>query len=322
MVWRAGSDRASAEGSTGSADALGLPNVKGDLGELMDHRPAFRSRMQGYDRLEVDNYTAWAEGELIAVRREVDHLLSRFAECSAELEISRRLLADAPPGREAFPVSQRVREMLRLAEDEAAAITDAGAHEAEHVLAEARTEADARLRKAHEIKDKAVNAADEILEQARRHRGAAVEAVERARTEAAGILREAAAERERLAVAAAQERERLAVQAAQEREKAAAVAAAQLAAVQAKVDQLWRQRDQARQSLRALTDRIGEALHAVAAMVPEDLPGTNVTGTNVAVEGMVRDDRDEPNVAVEGMVRDDRDEPNVVTVDRPAPAPH
>jgi cell division septum initiation protein DivIVA len=289
-----------------------MPNLRGDLEGLMGHRPVFRTRMQGYDRLEVDNYAAWAEGELVTARREADHLLSRFGECSAELEISRRLLADAPPGREAFPVSQRVREMLRLAEDEAAAITDAGAQEAEHLLAEARTEAAARLRKAHEIKEVAVDAADKILEQARHDRAGAAAAVERVRAEGAGILREAAVERDRLSVQAAQERQRLAAQAAQERqrlaaqaarerEEAATAASARLAGVQAEVDDLRRQRDQARQSLRGLTERLGEALEAVAATGPDDM-----CGTNVAVEGMG-----------DGMVADDVH----VLVERPARVP-
>src|SRR5215212_4247101 len=57
-----------------------LRTVRGDLAELLDHRPVFRVRLHGYDRLEVDNYTAWAEGELATVRRQVDHLLSRFGE--------------------------------------------------------------------------------------------------------------------------------------------------------------------------------------------------------------------------------------------------
>jgi cell division septum initiation protein DivIVA len=292
MVLR-GSGGTSDDGASGAAAAPGVPNPRGDLGELMDHRPVFRTRMQGYDRLEVDNYTAWAENELVAAHRQADHLLARFGECSAELEISRRLLVDAPPGREAFPVSQRVQELLRLAEDEAAAITEAGAQEAEHLLAETRAEADERLRKAHQIKELAVAAADELLEQARRERAAAAAAVEKARTEAAEIL-----------VAASVERDRLAEEAAQERGRAAADATARLADVQAEVDDLRRQRDQARQSLRALTDRIGEALQAVAAM-PD-----GGSGTNVAVEGMVRDDGD------------DRDEPNVMMMDRPAPVPH
>ena len=264
-----------------------LPNLKGDLDELMTHRPVFRSRMQGYDRLEVDNYTAWAEGELVSLRRQVDLLLSRYGECSAELEISRRLLADVPRGREMFPVSERVQEMLRLAAEEAAAITEAGAQDADRLIAEARTEADARLRKAHEIKEQAVRAADDLLVQANQDRAAAAAAVEQARAEAAEILREAAADRDRLAV-----------QAAQQREEAAEVATAALVAIQAEVDDLNRQRDRARQTLRGLTDRLGEALQAVADMVPQDVPRTHVVQGNVAVEGMDRDDRDDPGVVV------------------------
>jgi chromosome segregation ATPase len=264
-----------------------LPNLKGDLDELMTHRPVFRSRMQGYDRLEVDNYTAWAEGELVSLRRQVDLLLSRYGECSAELEISRRLLADVPRGREMFPVSERVQEMLRLAAEEAAAMTEAGAQDADRLIAEARTEADARLRKAHEIKEQAVRAADDLLVQANQDRAAAAAAVEQARAEAAEILREAAADRDRLAV-----------QAAQQREEAAEVATAALVAIQAEVDDLNRQRDRARQTLRGLTDRLGEALQAVADMVPQDVPRTHVVRGNVAVEGMDRDDRDDPGVVV------------------------
>jgi cell division septum initiation protein DivIVA len=277
MFLRAESGRpmTSASGADGGgAEAPAMPNVRGDFDQLLSHRPVFRSRLNGYDRLEVDNYTAWADGELVALRRQLDHLLSRFGAASAELEISRRLLAEAPPGREAFPVSQRVREMLRLAEDEAAALTEAGAREAEHIVAEARTEADARLRKAHEIKEAAIASADEILEDARRERAAAAATKERARTDAAEIVRQAQIERDRLAA-----------ESAHERDEAIAAADAHLAAVQAGVDDLHRQRDQARQSLRALTDRIGEALQALTAVLPEDL-----AGANIAVEGMNRDD--------------------------------
>jgi cell division septum initiation protein DivIVA len=263
-----------AEAAGESGGSASRPNLTGDLDELLGLRPVFSTRLHGYDRLQVDNYAAWAETELATVRRQVDHLLVRFGDCSAELEISRRLLADVPRGREAFPVSDRVREMLQLASEEAAALTEAGAQEAEQLLAEARTEADARLRKAHQIKEMAVVAADELQEQARRVRAEATAVLEQARREAAELLREAEAERERLDAEAAQERDRV-----------AAVAAARLAGVQAEVDDLRRQRDQARQSLRGLTDRIGEALQAVAATVPDDM-----RGTNVAVEGMVADD--------------------------------
>jgi chromosome segregation ATPase len=272
----AGSGAGGATGVVGESGAL--PNLAGDLDELMGHRPVFRTRLQGYDRLEVDNYAAWAEAELITLRRHIDHLLARFGDASAELEISRRLLADAPRGREVFPVSERVEGMLRLAADEAAAITEAGAAEAERLLAEARTEADARLRKAHQIKERAVAGADELLEQARRDRAEAAAQLDRAGGEAAELLRAAAAERDRLAE-----------EAARERRQAAAAAGAHLAAVQAEVDDLRRQRDEARQSLRALTDRIGEALQAVIGTLP-DAPSDDRAVVTVLVGNTVVDD--------------------------------
>ena len=263
-----------AGGQANGDGAVPRPNLTGDLDELLSQLPVFRTKVNGYDRLQVDNYAAWAEAELATLRREVDHLLVRFGESSAELEISRRLLADAPRGRDVFPVSERVQEMLQLAADEAEAVREAAVQDAERILAEARTEADARLRKAHEIKELAVVAADELNDQARKLRAEANAQLENVRHQAAEILREAAAERERLAV-----------EAARERELSAAAAAARLADVQAQVDDLRRQRDDARQSLRGLTDRIGEALQAVGATGADGWTG------NIAVEGMNDDVR-------------------------------
>lgn len=267
-----------------------VPAFTGALDTMLGSAPVFRSRMRGYDPAEVDTYVSWAESELRSVRRQVDDLLARFGACSAELEISRRLLADAPRGRVIFPVSERVEEMMQLAADEAAAMTENGAREAEHLLAEARSEADARLRKAHEIKETAVRAADELRDQARKQRAVAQSVLDRARAEAAEVLRSAAAERDRLGEEAAHERDRLAAaaaverrrvdeEAAREREEATATAAERLAQLQAEVADLRRQRDQAHQSLRGLSSRIGEALQAVAATVPD------VVEPNIAVEG-------------------------------------
>jgi cell division septum initiation protein DivIVA len=222
------------------------PNYAGDLDDLLDLRPVFRTRSFGYDRLQVDNYATWAESELITARRQIDQLLSRFGECSAELEISRRMLAEAPRGR-VYPVSERVEEMMQLAADEATAITQSGAEEAEQLLAEARLEADARLRKAHEIKELALAAADELRE--------------RARGEVAEMLR-----------AAADERDRLDAEAAEQRQRADRAATAQLLTVQQQVDGLCRQRDEARQALARLTDEIGRALEAVVGTLPDDTP--------------------------------------------------
>ena len=227
-----------------------VPNLTGDLASLLSNAPYFRTRLHGYDRLQVDNYVAWAETELATGRRQLDHLLARFGACSAELEISRRLLAQAPKGVDLSPVSDRVRDMLRLAGDEGSAMVDAAREEADHLLAEARLEADARLRKAHQIKELAADTADGMLDQARRDRADAAAVLERARAEAAELVRGAATERDRLTGEATEAR-------------------ARLAAVQAEVDDLRQQRDEARSSLRRLTDRIGEALSIATGTAPD-----------------------------------------------------
>jgi colicin import membrane protein len=286
-------NRVQDEGVPPEGTASQVLRPTGGLETLLDHRPAFRGSVRGYDRLEVDNYVAWAEGELVAAQREREHLLDRVVACGTELEISRRLLAEQPVGRERPVVSARVSEVLRLAEDQAAQVLDAADAEAAQLLADARLEADARLRKAHEIKELAIDVADQLRVNAQRDRAEATEVLERAHAEAADLVRAAEAERDRLAAAAAAERQTLAAEAAAERDALAAQAAAELermaeqarrdraaedaavaarlAAVRSEVEDLYRQRDQARESLRSLTDRIGAALQAVGVSPADEL---------------------------------------------------
>src|SRR4051794_6942566 len=217
------------------------PNLSGDLDAMFTSAPAFRSAVRGYERLQVDNYVAWAEAELSPMRRETDDLAARYGRCSADLEIARRLLARSPEGQDMTRLSERIGTMLRLAADEAAELTAQGAAEAEEILADARTEADARLRKAAEIKQLAVEASDRMREEARLARAEAAAGVERACAEAAEILRAAAEERARMQ----------------------AEAAARVDELQREVDELRRRRELAGASLRRLTDQIGEAIDAL-----------------------------------------------------------
>ena len=247
------------------------PHVAGDLSTLLDHRPVFRSALRGYDRLEVDNYVSWAEAELAAAQREREHLLDRVVACGTDLEISRRLLAEQPVGRDRPAVSARVAEILRLAEEQAAQVLEAAEAEAAQLLADARLEADARLRKAHEVKELAIDVADQLRADAQRDRAEAAAVLEQARTDATELLHVAAAERDRLAAAAEVERIRVAEEARQETEEAEVLVHERLAALRAEVADLNRQRDQARESLRSLTDRIGAALQAVGVPPAEEL---------------------------------------------------
>ncbi|TYP90362.1 hypothetical protein [Blastococcus xanthinilyticus] len=262
------------------------PRPAGGLETLLADQPVFRGAVRGYDRLEVDNYVAWAENELTAAQREREHLLDRVVACGTELEISRRLLAEQPAGRDRPVVSARVSEVLRLAEDQAAQVLDAADAEAEQLLADARLEADARLRKAHEIKELAIEVADQLRVNGQRDRAEAAAVLEQAKAEAVQLLAAAATERDRLAAAAAAQRDALAAEAAAararadeqaERDRQAAeqaaeeAAAGRLAELRAEVTDLCRQRDQARESLRSLTDRIGAALQAVGVPPAEEL---------------------------------------------------
>jgi colicin import membrane protein len=262
------------------------PNLSGDLDAMLTTAPVFRTSVRGYDRLQVDNYVSWAEGELRAARRETDDLVDRYGRACAELEISRRLLARSPGGQEMTVISERMGRMLRMAADEAAALTASAQEEADSILADARTESDARLRKAHEIKQLAVEAGDRMREEARLLRAEATAELDRARARAAEVLREAEEERSRLAEEAAQERRQLAEQAAQERSRAeaelakwltdtrasarreqeetAAAAEAAMAEARGELEELHRRRDRACESLLRLNEQIGVALDTVA----------------------------------------------------------
>ncbi len=250
------------------------PTYSGDLNGLLDSRPVFHPRLNGYDRIQVDNYVTWVEDELAAARRAGDHLLARFAVCAAELAEFRRqpapAPAPAPPISDLSAVSERVREILRLASDEATEIIEAATEEADRIVADAQLEAEARIQKTELLREACVATVEQMRERVVRERAEAADVLDRARREAEELLRAAAAERDKLAVEAAEQRALEEERARQDRDSAAAVAAGRLLAVQDEVDDLRKQRDEARESLRRLTDQIGQALHAVGAVSPEE----------------------------------------------------
>lgn len=212
------------------------PSSAGDLDQLFDHRPVFRRRTRGYDRAQVDSYVSWSEAEIDAARRQCDYLLSRYGDCAAALAAAQRARAAPATGASTIGrVSLRLGEMLRLASEEAEAITAAGVDEAERIVTEARAEAAARLQKVAGIREAALAAGNDLRAQAQR------------------------------------DAERLLRDAARRRDADAAEAATALAAVQAEVDDLRRQRDGARESLHRLTAQIGQVLQTVASGAPEEI---------------------------------------------------
>lgn len=246
------------------------PLPQGGLGGLLDTRPLFETRLHGYDRRQVDGYVQEAEEELLAARRAGDQLRARLAQRTAELAELRGRPAPASGNPDLTAVSERVREILRLASDEAAAMVQAATEEADQIVADARTEAEARLAKTALMRDAATAMVEQLHERAAGQRAEAARLLEQARREADELLRAAAAERDRLAAEAVQQREREAQLARQERDSAAAVAAGRLLAVRDEVEDLRRQRDEARAALRRLADQVGEALVAAGADAPDE----------------------------------------------------
>ena len=260
------------------------PTVAGALDGLLSTAPCFRTAVRGYDRMQVDNYVAWAEAEIATARHETDDLMSRYGHSSAELEISRRLLAQSPDGQEMTFVSERMGRMLQMAADEASEITASATADADRIQAEARADADARLRKAHEIKQMAVLAADQLREDAQRMRAEAAAELDRAREQAAQYLRDAAA------------------QVWREQQAATAAAAAQVAHAHEQVQELVRRRDQAMEHLRRLTDQVGQALDALAGNQPSGLPSDPRGDVRGNLRGELRTDPHgelEPNFVVD-----------------------
>ena len=166
-------------------DALPRPNLTGDLDAILVTIPAFRPRLHGYDRMQVDNYVRWSETELLSARREVDDLATRYGLCLAEVRTLRQVTAQSPESRQLHQVSQRIDQMLQTAAEAA---------------------------------DELRAAATEETERAHEERARAEAIVVRARAEAARLVQEATAEREALVAAMTSELADLARQRDQARE--------------------------------------------------------------------------------------------------------
>ena len=251
------------------------PNLNGDLDSVLEFLPSFRGSLHGYDRSQVDSYVSWAEQELHAARRSADEMAARFAACSVELDRARGELARAEAGRQVHEVSDRMRQVLELAGEEAAAVRAAAAAEADEVVADAREYAAAMLRHAREAEDAA--RAEQEQAAATRDEAAAVLAAARAEAEelrAAAvreqgrITAEATATRQRLDQESAARRAAAEELARRQREQEAAAAAEVVAAARREIDELHAQRDRASASLRQLTAEVGDALQTLAAALP------------------------------------------------------
>jgi hypothetical protein len=231
---------------------------------MLDSGPVFARALHGYDRLQVDNYVAWAESELRAAERINAELMRRLTASEVESLRARQLLAQSPEDRHLARIADRVTELLGLAAQEAAAHAQATAADAEQsreVVTSAYQEAEVVVRRARRLEAQAAAR----LQEAERRLAEARRTEEETRSAVQDMLAAAAEEQERLESAAE----------------------ARLAHARWELAELRRRAHQIR---RGLTGQLDAAL---AVLADEPVPGfsftANLAGPPVAVPHPARD---------------------------------
>ena len=181
-----------------------------ELLPLMDSdEPFFDVTMRGYDKRQVDDFVARTNAQLADLATARDQALATSADRAAQLAAHEAhiesLKARAAKKIETLnpaAVSDRIRDMLQLANEEAAQIRRAAEVEAERVVSSARADAE-RVRGEAAAEQQRLTAgaaqrsaeADQKLAQARTQASAELD---KARTEAARLTEAARTERDRL----------------------------------------------------------------------------------------------------------------------------
>ncbi|MFL6162949.1 MAG: hypothetical protein ACJ74U_12060 [Jatrophihabitantaceae bacterium] len=182
--------------------------------------PFFDVTMRGYDKRQVDDYVARAVAQLAELAAARDAALATSADRAAQLasreaqiESLRAQAAKKTETLDPAAVSDRIRDMLQLATEEAAQTRRGAELDAERVLAEARADAE-RMRAEATAEQQRLTAgaaqrsaeADQKLAQVRTQAAAELD---QARVQATAELEQARAEAARITEAARAERDRL-----------------------------------------------------------------------------------------------------------------
>lgn len=196
-----------------------------DLLPLMgDDIPHFDVAMRGYDRRQVDAYVSRAESEINELQTARDSALATSADRAAQLasnaahiESLKRQASKANEQITSANVSDRIRDMLQLASEEAAQTRRSAEMEADRVIAAARADAE-------RIRDEAAAELQRLTASAKQTTAEAEQRLAQARAQATDEVAAARAEAARLVAAANAERERLDAEAAVQRDSVDAAA--------------------------------------------------------------------------------------------------
>src|SRR3954470_8840610 len=111
----------------------------------------FETVIRGYHKRQVEDYIAWLQEQVSAVKAELMAARRELAVAREDLVATKAQLQTRPAHEE---ISLRMAHILRLAEEEAQQERNAAAQQADGVLEQARNEAHASLEAARKDKKK------------------------------------------------------------------------------------------------------------------------------------------------------------------------
>ena len=156
--------------------------------------PFFDVGLRGYDKRQVDDYVARSSAQIAELTAARDAALAIGADRAAQLasregqiEALNQRVASAGSAIDPASVSDRIREMLQLATDEAAQTRRAAEQEAERVIASARADAE-------RVRTEAAAEQQRLLAGAQQRSAEADQLLAQSRTQAAGELDQARAQ--------------------------------------------------------------------------------------------------------------------------------
>lgn len=245
---------------------------------------SFAVTFRGYDQQQVDKHIEKLGRELKETARSRDEATATAAELSKSLSYTQQELSEAKSGlarmaanpTDAAAMSERVRSMMQLAEEEIDELRRHAEDDAASVRAKAdkydKETRDAAQRRADETTTQAREDAEELANQAAQERDRLDTEAARRREEAANKAEQEATATREAAEQAATEREQAAEQAATEREQTArqraeemlADAERQLAEASTRHEQATRLKQQVTERLSATDTALQEALRELA----------------------------------------------------------
>src|SRR6266536_6457047 len=176
------------------------------LPNLLDE-DAFEMQMRGYSRRQVDEYVAGKGSEIRDLQERLARALDESEQLRQQLAAIRQQAGTRPPHEE---VSERIAQILKLADDEAKAQKARASEDIANIRHEAKREADAALGEAREKADRTLTSAQDQAESfVSAARAEADRARETARAEAEQAGADAHKEADELLVSARSKAERM-----------------------------------------------------------------------------------------------------------------